>query len=236
MGLNSFPYTTAAGNNTTNSGGAVLANVKNRSSLVYANVLQAGQQLPVPSSGTQFYVTFTSATIEIQPSGGTFAPYDAGTGLQLSDDNPFSQLQVRNPNAFSIVFQIFIGFNQFIDNRLVLFNQSQPNVVFPTYPLAGTAAIVNINDLSGGSFTDINGNKWLALQRAAVLIGNPDSATTILVQKKAAAGASGPSIIPVYPLTSVNLPISGDYCLNVGGGMINAIVSEIYQAIKQTVT
>ena len=64
----------------------------------------------------------------------------------------------ENPNTVPIVVQIWTGVSQFVDNRLLIANQSIPQVVYPTYPKANTAAAVNFVKVSGSQFADINGN------------------------------------------------------------------------------
>lgn len=233
---NSARIGVATGNNRTNSSGLPLASLRARGSQYITNIIPAGTTanpavLPVPAAGTQFYVLFASAPIGIRPSGGIFDTYSQGTGLNLDIENQFNLLEVSNSNPFPIVFQIFVGFDSYIDNRLILANSLTPAVVYPTYSTASSATDIAINDLSGQAFVDINGKKWYAVQRAAILVFNPDTGVTLFVQAKGAATSSGPAVGVVYPQTSLNLPITGDYAISVGGGAINAIVSEIYTAL-----
>lgn len=222
---------TSSGDFRLNSSGQALGNVKSRTSLYYTNIIQAGATLPVPASGTQFYVVFSTAAINVRPSDGVFVNYVQGTGLQLQEINSFQLLEVNNPNAFPVIFQMFVGFDEYIDKRLILNNTTTPAVIFPTYTEPGTAVAVAINDLSGQAFSDINGKAWYAIQRIAILIFNPDTGVTLLVQGRGATGSAGDAVGAVYPLTSLRLDASGDYALSLGGTAINAIVSEIYQAI-----
>src|SRR5690348_9933812 len=104
--------------NRVNSGGESLPTVKSRSSLFYANVIAPGATLVVPAAGTQFYMTVATAPISIRPSGGVFNDYVQGTGLQLDLSNAFSLLEIKNNNAAAAVFQMFVGFDQYIDKRL----------------------------------------------------------------------------------------------------------------------
>lgn len=224
----------ATGTNRLNSSGQSLGNVKSRSSLTYTNVVPAGGVLPIPAAGTQFYLVFATATLNIRPSGGVFAPYQQSTGLQLVEANAFELIEVQNTNAGPVVFQLFVGFDQYIDNRLTLNSSLTPTVAFPTYPVANAAASVAINDLSSLSFVDINGQKWFAIQRLSIIVCNPDTGVTLLLQKSGAATSSGPAVAVIYPQTSLNLPIQGNYSLSLGGASVNAIVSELYQSIIAT--
>lgn len=222
--------------NRVNSQGRSLGTIKSRSSRFYTNVILPGQILPVPCAGTQFYVTVATAPFFIRPKGGDFSQYTVGTGLQLVEENAFDLLEVKNTSNNNIVFQIFVGFDEFIDKRTFLAIQSQltPNVSRPTYPTPNAATAVAINDISGQQFTDINGNAWWALAREAIIVSNPDTGVTLLLQKAGSVVSNGPAVAAIYPLTSLRLDIAGNYSLSVGGGTINAVVSEIYQSLAVT--
>ncbi len=227
---------TATGSNRTNSSGRSLGNIVNRTSLTIRNIVQAGGILPIPAAGTQFYVSFASAPIEIRPSDGTFVAYSQGTGLQLTEVNSFSLLEIRNQTANPITFELFVGFDQYIDNRLIITTSSLAQVVYPTYPVAGSATFIDIPDRANTAFDDINGNHWLGVSRVCILVGNPDASQLLYVQRGVPAPTllTDPAILPVYPGTSSRLDVSGHYAMTVGGGSINAIVSEIYNAIPAT--
>jgi hypothetical protein len=49
-----------------------------------------------------------------------------------------------------------------------------------------------------------------------------------------ATTSSGRAVAAIYPQTSLNLPVSGNYTMSVGGGNINVVASEIYSAIPAT--
>lgn len=224
----------AAGSNRTNSSGAPLGALRSRGSQVINNIVAAGSILPVPAAGTQFYLLFTSAPLAVRPSGGVFNTYSQGTGLNLDNVNQFDLLEMQNTTSAPIIFSIFVGFDSYIDNRLILANSSTPIVAYPTYSSASSLAAVSIPDISGQPFNDINGGKWFAIQRAAVLVFNPDTGVTLLLQKAGAATSSGPAVGVIYPQTSLNYPASGNFSLSVGGGNVNAIVSELYTSLADT--
>lgn len=198
--------------------------------ITYTNIINAGQTLTIPAIGNTFYLAVSSGTLNITPSNGSTNPYQQGTGLRQSNTNTFNQLQVENPGAGPIAFYIVIGFDQFIDKRIYLQNNASPQVAFPTFPTANAATSLAIIDLSGTEFTDINGNKWFAIVRTAILVFNVDTGTTLLLQKAGGSGSS-PAVGAIYPQTSLRFDVSGNYALNNGGGSLNCIVSEIYQAI-----
>lgn len=230
-----YPFPTDTQNNRTSSQGQAPKTPQSKTSLFVSNVVPAGGTLQVPVSGNTFYVSASNGVINIRPSGGVFNGYYPGTGLNLSLDNSFDLLEVNNPNTFAVAYQIFVGFDGFIDNRVYLTTQQQPQIVYPTYPTPLAANVINITDLAGSQFADINGNLWLALYRSAIIICNIDTGSTFLVQKATTAIATGPAIAAVYPLTSLRLDVQGSYRISTGGGgNINLVVSEIYTAIPKT--
>ena len=191
--------------------------------------IAAGASVNIVSAGNEFYVIIATAPVNIRPDGGDFVLYQQGTGNRLNKAQ-FYQLELQNPNAVPIAVSVWVGFDSFIDNRLIISNALTPTVAKPTQP-APTAASIAVNDVSGGVFTDINGNQWIAIQRVAILVFNTDSATTLYLQKAGATTASGPAIGVIYPLTPVRFDVAGNYSLSSGGGTIPAIVSELYIAV-----
>lgn len=192
-------------------------------------VVPAGQTIRAMSAGTQFYFFIATAPINARPVGGDFVLYQQGTGLNAGVQ--FAYVELQNPNQVPVVVSIFIGYGSFIDNRLILVNQVQPQIAYPTCSAANSRTQININDLSGGSFYDINGNEWLAVQRTCIIVFNADSGVTLLLQQAGSAVANGPAVGIIQPLTNIRFDFGGNYTLSVGGGNINAIVSEIYSAI-----
>ena len=194
--------------------------------------IAAGQSTTVAGYGQEVYIIIATAPVNVRTRGSkgssSYSLLTQGTGIR---DTDFDAVDLQNPNAVPIIVQIWTGLAQFVDNRLILANQQIPQVAFPTAPTANSLTHIAINDLSGGAFTDINGVNWLALQRLAIIVCNVDTGATFLLQKAGAATATGVAVAAIYPLTSLNLPVSGDYSMDVGGATINCIVSEIYLAI-----
>ena len=228
------PPETAPATNVVNTQGAALPTKKNRTSLFINASIPANSVVPFAAQGTQFYVLVTSAAVNIRPSKGSFNTYNVGQGLQLDETNAFASIEVQNTTANAIAVSIFVGFDSFIDNTLILNNASNPAVAYPTYPTPSVAATININDLSGTAFTDVNGKKWIAVNRVAILVFNLDTSASYLIQLKGANTATGKAIASSFPTTGLRLDVTGDYAMATGGGNINAIVSEIYNAIPST--
>jgi len=224
----------ALGDNRQNSSGNFAAvGPLGRTSIIYPVIVPANSVAPVPCAGTTFYVTVATAPVDIRPMSGVFNTYTNGKGLKLKQENAFPALEIRNQNAFPVVVQLFVGFDEFIDNALILANTGQKLVAYPTYPVANAAAVIDITDRSGASFADINGVEWYALQREAIYVFNPDTGATFSLLKADATGPTDPAIGMIYPVTSLRFPTSGNYRITAGGGNLNCIVSELYQAIPK---
>lgn len=191
------------------------------------------QQAFAAQAGTQFYVIATSAPISIQAvrGGATGAANSFQNGQGSKVDDGFETLSVTNSNLFPVTCLIWVGFNDFINDQLILANNTLLQVAYPTNPTPASTTSIAINDLSGQPFTDINGKKWGAISRVAILVFNNDSGVSLQLQKAGSAVSNGLAIGTIYPLTPVRFDVSGNYSLSVGGGAINATVCEIYNAI-----
>jgi len=225
------PPPVASNTNRVNTSRQAPVSQRARGSLRYANIIQPGATLQVPCFGTQFYFRTATSDLFVRPNGGVFSQYGAGEGLQLDEVNTFSMLEIRNQNATAIVFELFVGFQEFIDNKLILASSLYPQVAYPTYPTANAATTVDIPDLSATKITDINGGQWYALYRVAIIVSNLDTGVTLLLQESGSVISNGPAICGIQPATAFRYDASGDYSINNGGGNINAIVSEIYTVI-----
>lgn len=219
------------GNNRVNSSGLFSPNEKNRTSTFIQGTLAAGDTLPFSVSGTTFYITSSTNLVSIRPSGGAFASYVQGTGLKIRDENSFNLLEVKNNNAFDVAFQIFVGWDNFIDNRVIMSSQQYPSIVYPTQSVANTATDILIKDRTGQAIADINGNTFFALSRQSILISNTSSSTVLYLQKYNTIISGGPSVAVIPAGQVMRFDFSGDYALCNGGATIAAIVAEVYSAI-----
>lgn len=221
----------ARGSNRINSSGVALASQKARTSQIINNIVQPGTTLPVPAAGTQFYLLVATLPVEVRPSGGVFNIYSAGKGLQLLPENVFDLIEIRNTSSVAIVFSIFVGFDGYIDNTLILNTASgEAAVVHGVQTVVNATNNILIPDLSGSPFTDPNGDTWYAISRVAILLFNADGAAVYDVVNT----ANNATVALLQPLQALRLDFAGDYRM-VEGGAINAIVSEIYQSIPQTI-
>ena len=224
---------TAVGSNRTNLTGVNLPSAENRTSQQYTNALLANQTYQVALPGTTFYLGYTSSPVNIRPRGGVFNSYSQGTGIKL--EKGFTSLEIQNPNNIPVLVQLFVGFDEFIDNRLIVDTTAQPLVAIPRCSTASSLTYIDCSDLSAQAVTDINGGTWYAISREALYIFNPDTGITLLLQLSGANSSSGASVAVIYPLTTLRYPATGDYSLSLGGATINAIVSDVYYALPRSV-
>lgn len=183
------------------------------------------------AQGTQAYFVVATAPVNARPLGGDFVTYSQGTGINAQ--NPFDWVELQNFQPYPIVVSIWVGFDNFIDRRLILANAQTPDVIYPTYPVPNAATFVNIVDLSGGAFKDVNGTQWLALYRKSILIFNLDTGNTYKLGGYSPTGADvGKYVAAISPAPlPIRLDIAGNYTYQTGGGNVNAIVSEVYSSI-----
>jgi len=182
-------------------------------------------------SGVKWFYRAGNGTLYIRPPGGAESAYNPGDYDGVDPASPFDYLELINRNAFPISALICVGAGNYGTVAVIEQSATSPNVVNPTSPLPTTSAKINIPDLSGQAFTDINGKKWLALSRVSINVSNCDPAATFLLQALAATTGNGPAVYTIPPSQVLRFDISGDYSINAGGANINCIVSETYQAI-----
>jgi hypothetical protein len=217
------------GNGATATPGYVAPVGPNRSSQVITTIIPANGSIPVFQAGKEFYLSLATAAVDIIPNKGPTSRYTQGTGLIVDDSNLFNQLQVSNPNSFSVVISLFVGFGGYVDNRTTLFNPLISNVIVPTYPTAASLGTVPILDKTGTAIVDINGNNFLALARNGIYVSNIDLASVYNICDHATGLLVA---LAVQPQTEIVFPASGDLQISVPAGTVNAIVSEIYSAVR----
>ncbi len=202
----------------------------NRTSQIVTSVVPAGEFLNIFQAGARFYLIVATGLLSIKPNNGSENEYVQGTGLECEEQNYFANIQVKNNTPNSIVFQIFVGFGSYIDNRLIVFDPSVTRVVYPTYTNVNTLGTVLIPDRSGQAIVDANGNPYLALNREAIYLSNLDTGVTYTVQDTALTKA----LMYVFPQNSNVLPWNGDFAVHVPAAFINMVISEVYNAILPT--
>lgn len=196
--------------------------------------LAAGVTTRLTATGTNFYLETATAPVNIRPSGGDFSLFKQGEGQQVEEG--FYQIEVQNPNNFAVVINVWMGFDDFIDRRLILTGGTQQLAVNPLVTAPGTVATIAIPDLSGGQFTDIGGTIWLPISRAQIIVSNLDAAAVLLLQKLGNTTYNTGAVMS-FPPAQVTAPaISGSFQLVGPSATLNALVCEVYNAIPGTST
>jgi hypothetical protein len=203
--------------------------------LSYSGIIGPGQTLPLSLTGTNFYFPTVTLPVFARPTGGAFCQYVQGTGLEVPAG--FSGIEINNPNAVPVTFQIFAGFADFIDHRIVA-NLNVQAVVNPTALAAWVdhgapfGYTLTVPDLSGTQFTDASGKLWTAIVRTSLSFQSGSSAATV-VAVGANLGEVGFQQILSIPANSTEqfvFPASGNFYFQQGADN-SAEVFEIYQAV-----
>ena len=215
-----------------NVGGLVQPGALKRSAQIINTIIPAGVTLPIFQAGQAFYVIACNGPLSIRPRDGVFASYYVGTGVRADPGNLFDLLEVKNANAYPVTLSLWVGFGDFIDNRLIPVSDLFFPIVFPTYPVAGALTSIDLPDRSGTAILDIDGTTWLALSRLQILMTNFDGANPMPVVNR--TGAVIGRVFACLPNTSAVLEFAGDYRITLGAVALNCLVSEVYNCITPT--
>lgn len=196
-----------------------------------------GATFLIPQNGTM--IEFTIITGSVAFRTGTdkkSGQYNVAAAGFAWKDLDFTKVEVKNlSSTASCAVQCIVGTAGFENRQLILSPSTGQPIVYPTCAAVNSSTQILIRDQSGGSFFDINGGKWIALNRVAIEVFNNDAGTTLVLQNYAGAGApAAPGAGIIYPLTPIKFEFGGNYRLDLGGAAINAIVNEIYNAIPAT--
>jgi len=201
----------------------------------FALTIPPGETETLNESGANCYIVVATGVILMRPrlstgGVGAYTQYQQGTGFENTE---FDAVDVKNPNATAVVVQIWIGDMTFTDKRLLPATQTTFLVVNPLYsdPSHSPVTSLPILDISGGSFFDINGKKWLAIIRDRILLSNVDSGQIQLLQAVTNAAYNTGAAFAIQPETEIGLAVAGDFRLVPPSGNLNCIVAEVYQAI-----
>jgi len=145
----------------------------------FSVLIGPGQTLQVPCAGTQFYVVATPGTVLINYGQG-FNPYGQGQGGKTAAN--ISLLQIKNPASVQTVIQVFVGYDDYIDRRVI------PLSIQPGIPVVQTGKPVNIAgafitdylDLSGTVVTNPgDGLQYFLVQRLSLTVCNVSFQTKV---------------------------------------------------------
>lgn len=200
--------------------------------IVWSDSIAGGATYVLPQNGTTYELILATGRISIRTSSAKFSGQynQVPVGIQ-AQQLAFTKLELKNLENYSVNFQILVSDGNFRNNQVILGSASNPDVTNPTYPTPDIATVLNIPDLTGQKFTDINGNKWLAIYRKAIIISNYDTGVTLRLQKAGATLSTDPSVLICPPALPVQHLSSGSFSISNGGSNVNATVSEIYSSI-----
>jgi hypothetical protein len=206
---------------------------------ILSTIIPAGATVPQQLQGSFFYVIAASGAVNVRPKGGSFNGYQPGTGYKMPLDDKglttsFSMLEIQNPGTADVAVAMFIGFGGFIDNRLILEGGVVQPICNPTNPDPGTVGPILIPDISGESFSDQNGEEWLAVNRIAIIVSNFNAAGGTTYNLQDFAG-TGKVVAAIFPQTSLYFAASGGFSIKAGASLINCSVVEIYNALSPTI-
>lgn len=202
----------------------------NRGSLIVTTIVPANSAQQFFASGQTFYLVVCTGVLKIKPNNGPEAEYVQGTGLVADSLNLFKALQITNEGASPVVARIFVGFGDYIDNRLIVYDPSVIQAPYPTYPVPNVAGIVAIPDKTGQAVLGINGERYLALNRISLYISN----LTVADAYDLCNADGSKAVLRVFPATSIIYTGNGDLSMRVPSGNLNAIISEVYNVILAT--
>ncbi len=220
------------GNTSSNAQGQVPP-TPNQQGGILSITVPAGATVPYQLQGTFFYNIASSGSFSIRPAGGSFNVYRPGTGYRLPANQSFAFIEIKNDNSFPVALAMFIGFGEFIDNRLILEGSVVQQILKVTYsPTPAVAGPIAIDDISGQPFTDQNGTTWLAIGRVAFYVDNLSLSSNLLIQNDV---SSGVVCGIVFPVTTRTVAAAGDFTLKNGLAAVQAAVVEIYNAIEPNI-
>jgi hypothetical protein len=231
-----IPVGTAQGNNRVNNSTVLPTGQVAQQQVQWVGSIGAGTTIPISLQGTEFYVIASNGTVYIRPNpGGTFNEYFQGTGQSMAPGSAFTMLEVQNQNTFPVAILIVVGFGSFIDKRLIIDQNTNPNICVATYSVPQTSPILRIPDLSGQLITSVQGTKYYALNRVQLTVSNVDTTTPIYIQGYTSDSAltnNVGGVLNVPPQQDIVLAASGAFGLTLNKSTnVNCLVSEIYQGI-----
>ncbi len=211
-------------NNRLNTSGSPVSGVGGTSFYIYDTVAP-GQTTCYAVSGTSFYVFSSNGTLSIQPSGGYFVEYTQGTGLMKKDGNTLTQLNVQNTGATAVTFILFVGFDEFIDRRVVLVNGPLTAAV-PVQNAATKNKGTGKTTIAGGSTDTYAGTANGSAARKSITVTNNDGAQTLQV-----FDSTNTLFATIQPAMAWFMESSDVWKVhNANGGAVAYNVGEVYYA------
>ena len=176
--------------------------------------IPAGAVIPINAEGSNFHVVYAAADIQIKWTGGEFGTYQQGAGMDLLPNGmTFRRLEVRNPNAGTILVTIYVGGP--------LYRDSRANVIEPKTRAIGWAG-TQIDATDGETFAGTPSG--LLIRRKSIQVTNLDTSLDLQIRD-----GDGNVVLTVFPRTSITLPISEEIeVYNQNGSAVACNISEIW--------
>lgn len=176
--------------------------------------LASGAIQPINVEGQNFWVVHAPVDLQIRLSGGEFATYGQGTGLDnLPGGGTFSRLEIRNPSLGAITVGIYIGGPLYRDSRAAVMEpKTEGDGWNGTQLLAGAG--VTFDGIPSGD----------RIRRKSIQVTNLDVAARLQLRD-----ADTHVILEIFGETSINLPVSESIQVwNPNGAAVACAISEIW--------
>ncbi len=176
-----------------------------KTSAQFTTTLAAGGVQNVPIAGQIFYVIDTTAQLTIRTSNGGRELYDVGTGKVCDPSETFDWIEVANNNAVPVTLTIFIGFGDYIDNRLNVVRYRPASLQPIIDDLTDSIAATSAASIAANSTVMFAGTPPAGYaQRRWIIISNLDPNSELFLQD-----SNGHNISAIEPKSSQILFTSG---------------------------
>lgn len=212
----------------TNSQGLTPSWQRRKSSLFLRGIITAGQSIVLPVAGDRFFYDVGTGPLKIRPDTQHENEYFPGMGLKYnSEQEAFSQLWVSNPNAFSVFYIIFAGFDDLDDRRTFYPSIQFKQIVNSVYDFVNDAVDLSIDvpDLSGSTIT-YDGQEYYVINRQLLYVFNSHNSNGAFVQNSA-----GRNLASVQPNSAIQIPLTGDLVVDHSLAACSPVVSELYNCL-----
>jgi hypothetical protein len=200
---------------------------RQKSALFHTGILPAGETINLTISGDKFFLDVATGPLLITPDTGNQVKYFPGMGLRFDrEKRSFALLQVKNPNAYAVYFQLFAGFDDLDDRRTFYPSIQFKQIVNATHDWSvdGADLATNVPDLSGGTLT-YDGETYYAVNRQLLYVFNQNSANGAFVENP-----TGRRLAFVLPYGSLQIPLTGDLVID-NPSACELFISELYNCL-----
>jgi|GEM_PF-5837488 len=196
------------------------------SGLYLTDTVIAGQRKAINAQGDHFYFTECSGTVEISTDMTAAAPFSVGEGERLPRGFEFKRMTLKNTSAEDISYELFVGRNRRIDNRLNVvdgriastarFQQDATKLYYPqaSDTIAATTT-VSFGSVASGT----------QLRRKSIIVSNNDTTNNLTIRDI----ANSRDVAYIFPKTAFQLDTSDSVAVrNDSGSPISYGVTEIW--------